>query len=130
MFEDRSYKRTFYSAPQSVTSLFAAFLEPSMFTLAADGGSIALSDPNGEVMDSVQFGPQTTDSSSGRYPDGSATVETFRTPSPGSGNNPISVTPTITRFCESIGTPGVDEYAASVAQTPLARRSPSHAHRR
>jgi putative colanic acid biosysnthesis UDP-glucose lipid carrier transferase len=28
MFEDRSYKRTFYSAPQSVTSLAAAFLEP------------------------------------------------------------------------------------------------------
>ncbi|MDE2368765.1 MAG: undecaprenyl-phosphate glucose phosphotransferase [Burkholderiales bacterium] len=30
MFEDRGYKRTFYSAPQSVTSLFAAFLEPSI----------------------------------------------------------------------------------------------------
>ena len=30
MFEDRSYKRTFYSAPQSVTSLFAAFMEPSI----------------------------------------------------------------------------------------------------
>ena len=30
MFEDRSYKRTFYSAPQSVTSLVAAFLEPTL----------------------------------------------------------------------------------------------------
>jgi putative colanic acid biosynthesis UDP-glucose lipid carrier transferase len=30
MFEDRSYKRTFYSAPQSVTSLIAAFLEPTI----------------------------------------------------------------------------------------------------
>lgn len=30
MFEDRTYKRTFYSAPQSVTSLVAAFLEPSI----------------------------------------------------------------------------------------------------
>jgi putative colanic acid biosysnthesis UDP-glucose lipid carrier transferase len=28
MFEDRSYKRIFYSAPQSVTSLIAALLEP------------------------------------------------------------------------------------------------------
>ena len=28
MFDDRSYKRTFYSAPQSVTSLVAAFMEP------------------------------------------------------------------------------------------------------
>lgn len=30
MFEDRSYKRTFYSAPQSVRSLVAAFLEPAI----------------------------------------------------------------------------------------------------
>ncbi len=30
MFEDLPYKRTFYSAPQSVTSLLAAFLEPSL----------------------------------------------------------------------------------------------------
>lgn len=30
MFEDRSYKRTFYSAPQSVRSLVAAFLEPTI----------------------------------------------------------------------------------------------------
>ena len=30
MFEDRTYKRTFYSAPQSVTSLVAAFLEPTI----------------------------------------------------------------------------------------------------
>src|SRR6185503_7505201 len=27
---NRSYKRTFYSAPQSVTSLLAAFLEPTL----------------------------------------------------------------------------------------------------
>ena len=33
MFEDRSYKRTFYSAPQSVTSLVAAFLEPTLTVL-------------------------------------------------------------------------------------------------
>ncbi len=30
MFEARNYKRTFYSAPQSVTSLLAAFLEPTV----------------------------------------------------------------------------------------------------
>ena len=28
MFEDRTYQRTFYNAPQSVTSMVAAFLEP------------------------------------------------------------------------------------------------------
>jgi putative colanic acid biosynthesis UDP-glucose lipid carrier transferase len=33
MFEDRSYRRTFYSAPQSVTSLVAAFLEPTLTVL-------------------------------------------------------------------------------------------------
>ena len=33
MFEDRTYKRTFYSAPQSVTSFVAAFLEPSITVL-------------------------------------------------------------------------------------------------
>ncbi len=30
MFEDRTYKRTFYSAPQSVTSFVAALLEPAL----------------------------------------------------------------------------------------------------
>ncbi|WAC75168.1 undecaprenyl-phosphate glucose phosphotransferase [Roseateles sp. SL47] len=33
MFEDRNYKRTFYSAPQSVQSFIAAFLEPSLIVL-------------------------------------------------------------------------------------------------
>ncbi len=33
MFEDRSHKRTFYSAPQSVESLIAAFLEPGIIVL-------------------------------------------------------------------------------------------------
>ncbi len=33
MFDDRNYKRTFYSAPQSVTSLIAAFLEPAIAVL-------------------------------------------------------------------------------------------------
>ena len=33
MFEDRNFKRTFSSAPQSITSLVAAFLEPSVTVL-------------------------------------------------------------------------------------------------
>jgi putative colanic acid biosynthesis UDP-glucose lipid carrier transferase len=33
MFEDRSYQRTFFSAPQSVTSLVAALLEPAIAVL-------------------------------------------------------------------------------------------------
>ena len=34
MFQDRTYNRTFFSAPQSVTSLVAAFLEPSITVFA------------------------------------------------------------------------------------------------
>ena len=34
MFEERSYTRTFFNAPQSVTSLVAAFLEPTLSVLA------------------------------------------------------------------------------------------------
>ena len=33
MFEDRAHKRTFYGAPQSVTSLIAAFMEPAIAVL-------------------------------------------------------------------------------------------------
>lgn len=33
MFEDRTHKRTFFSAPQSITSLVAAFLEPALSVL-------------------------------------------------------------------------------------------------
>jgi len=33
MFEDRSYKRTFYSKPMSVSSAVAALLEPAIIVL-------------------------------------------------------------------------------------------------
>jgi putative colanic acid biosynthesis UDP-glucose lipid carrier transferase len=45
MFEDRSYKRIFYSAPQSVTSLVAAFLEPTVSVLAFVAASAAFDEP-------------------------------------------------------------------------------------
>ncbi len=47
MFEDRGYKRTFYSAPQSVTSLVAAFLEPSITVLVFLAVSAAFEVPIG-----------------------------------------------------------------------------------
>ncbi len=47
MFEDRGYKRTFYSAPQSVTSLVAAFLEPSVTVLVFLACSAAFDEPIG-----------------------------------------------------------------------------------
>lgn len=45
MFEDRTYKRTFYSAPQSVTSLVAAFLEPSIVVLVFVLTNLAFDEP-------------------------------------------------------------------------------------
>jgi len=45
MFEDRSYKRTFYSAPQSVTSFVAAFLEPTVTVLVYLLVSAAFDEP-------------------------------------------------------------------------------------
>ena len=45
MFEDRSYKRTFYSAPQSVTSLVAAFLEPAIAVAVYLAAALAFDEP-------------------------------------------------------------------------------------
>ncbi|WP_280152725.1 undecaprenyl-phosphate glucose phosphotransferase [Piscinibacter sp. XHJ-5] len=45
MFEDRTYKRTFYSAPQSVTSLVAAFLEPAITVFTFLGANWVLEEP-------------------------------------------------------------------------------------
>ena len=47
MFEDRGYKRTFYSAPQSVTSLVAAFMEPALTVLVFLAVSAAFNEPIG-----------------------------------------------------------------------------------
>ena len=45
MFQDRTYNRTFFSAPQSVTSLVAAFLEPSITVLSFLGATLAFDEP-------------------------------------------------------------------------------------
>ena len=47
MFEDRGYKRTFYSAPQSVTSLVAAMLDPTVMVLVFLGVCQAFDEPIG-----------------------------------------------------------------------------------
>jgi putative colanic acid biosysnthesis UDP-glucose lipid carrier transferase len=45
MFEERSHKRTFYSAPQSVNSLVAAFLEPAITVGVFLGVSVWFGEP-------------------------------------------------------------------------------------
>ena len=54
---------------------------------AQQGEQIALYDLNtATLIDSVQFGPQQTDVSQGRYPDGSATILQLSRPTPGAPN--------------------------------------------
>ena len=45
MFQDRTYSRTFFSAPQSVTSLVAAFLEPSITVSTFLVATLAFDEP-------------------------------------------------------------------------------------
>jgi putative colanic acid biosysnthesis UDP-glucose lipid carrier transferase len=47
MFEERNYKRTFYSAPQSVTSLVAAFLEPTLTVAVYLAAALVFAEPIG-----------------------------------------------------------------------------------
>ncbi|HEX9253062.1 MAG TPA: lamin tail domain-containing protein, partial [Ignavibacteriaceae bacterium] len=61
------------------------------FKLSKDGEFIGLVDSDGiSIIDSITFGPQTTDISFGRYPDG-ANEWVFMSPTPGATNNIVSV---------------------------------------
>jgi len=63
----------------------------SSFKLSKSGEYIALVDTNGiSILDSLSFGPQKTDTSYGRFPNGS-TAWQFMNPTPGSGNLITSV---------------------------------------
>ena len=57
------------------------------FRLSANGESLGIIAPDGTVLNSVTFGPQTEGVSEGRLPDGSATIVSFtETASPGRSN--------------------------------------------
>lgn len=57
------------------------------FSLNAGGESLAISEPNGALIDGIGFGPQVVGVSLGRLPDGSPNVVNFEgSPTPGSGN--------------------------------------------
>lgn len=59
------------------------------FSLSASQGEyVILTSPNGStIIDSIHFGPQTTDLSKGRFPNGSANWVYFQPASPGMSNN-------------------------------------------
>lgn len=56
------------------------------FGLASEQGMIALLTPELETIDCIAYGPQRTDVSQGRSPDGSGTITSFLQPSPGAPN--------------------------------------------
>lgn len=67
------------------------------FSLSADGEAVALFTPaaaGSQLVDSVVFGPQTTDVSFGRRPNGGDTWVFFAEPSPGATNDVAAATPT------------------------------------
>ncbi len=62
------------------------------FALSANGEFIGLTSSDGiTVIDSITFGPQTTDISYGRFPDASLNWQLFNQPTPGTSNNPTGV---------------------------------------
>ena len=62
------------------------------FQLAAEGGSIGLFHASLALIDCVVYGPQQTDVSMGRRPNGSDNLAFFDTPTPGA-SNPILILP-------------------------------------
>jgi hypothetical protein len=72
--------------------------EPSEvdFKLSADGEMIGLFDADLNLIDQVLYGPQTTDVSQGRAPDGSSNYEFFELPTPGVANAPPPIITTTT----------------------------------
>ncbi|WP_205880830.1 lamin tail domain-containing protein [Limisphaera ngatamarikiensis] len=56
------------------------------FALSKAGEAIGLYGPDGTLVDAITFGPQTTDVSEGRFPDGSGNVVRFREPTPRTAN--------------------------------------------
>ena len=68
------------------------------FRLSVDGEMIGLFDAQGRQIDKVLYGPQTTDFSEGRLPDGSASFAILSLPTPGQANlsMPKAATATVT----------------------------------
>ncbi len=65
------------------------------FKLARAGKSIGLYGPDGRAVDLVNFGPQGTDISQGRCPDGGAAILFMDQASPGTNNLPPNTPPTL-----------------------------------
>ena len=85
------------------------------FKLAASGESIGLFNTDGTPIDTVTFGPQASDVSVGRSPDGGMSVAAMTTPSPRAPN-----TSSAPRFIEMSRT-GAGEIALTWSAAPNVR---------
>ena len=56
------------------------------FKLSGDGEDLAIYDPEGNTLDALTYGAQTTDQSAARIPDGSSVWAADESPTPGSSN--------------------------------------------
>jgi hypothetical protein len=64
------------------------------FKLSPDGEMIGLFNKNLKMIDQIFYGPQTTDVSQGRAPDGSSNFDFFESPTPGAANPFINLVET------------------------------------
>ncbi len=62
------------------------------FSLSKNGELIALFAPDGTMVDLVTFGPQATDTSEGRWPDGAEALHAMIPPTPGASNRTFAIT--------------------------------------
>lgn len=77
------------------------------FKLSAGGEEIGLVARNGSTrLDSLDFGPQYTDVSYGRYPDGTGPWNFMGVPTPGAANQPHNAPPVIANTTHTPAAPG------------------------
>jgi regulation of enolase protein 1 (concanavalin A-like superfamily) len=88
------------------------------FKLSKSGTSIGLFDPNGAPVDYVTFGPQVSDVSMGRYPDGSAEVYTMTLPTPRAYNYWRNTAPALAAITNRVVLLGETVSVACTAQDP------------
>jgi len=79
------------------------------FQLSKSGEAIGLFAPDGTQIDAVTFGPQTTDVSMGRNPDGAGLIQKQTTATPGTNNAEVVVVSNTPPILASIGNQSVNE---------------------
>jgi hypothetical protein len=82
------------------------------FNLSKTGDTIRVFAPDGMLLDAVSFGPQASDVSEGRVPDGVGAVTTLPTPTPGAANSGVVIVPTPPAVNNGGGATSVEAFAA------------------